>query len=299
MSIRAVAVDGLDGVRLTAGSLEATFVPAAGMVGASLCHGGEELLDAQDGVRAYRRTGATMGIPFLHPWANRLASDRYAIDGRVVELPRELPRDPHGLPIHGVLPQEWRVLSAQAVQHRVTLLATCDFDDACFPFAHRLEQRVTLDPTGLMIETMVRAGAGPVPIAFGFHPYLRLPGAARRSWTLSLPQRRRLETDERLIPTGAAVAEGPETFALGERVFDDGYDRLGECPRFELAGGGRRIVVTFLSGYPVAQVYAPADRDVVCFEPMTAPTNALVSGDGLRVLQRGEGFGAAYRIRVE
>jgi aldose 1-epimerase len=47
---------------------------------------------------------------------------------------------------------------------------------------------------------------------------------------------------------------------------------------FALEGGGRRIEVAFEQGFPVAQVYAPRDRDVVCFEPMTAPANALVTG---------------------
>ena len=49
---------------------------------------------------------------------------------------------------------------------------------------------------------------------------------------------------------------------------------------FALEGGGRRIEVEFEAGYPVAQVYAPPGEDYVCFEPMTAPIDALVSGDG-------------------
>jgi peroxiredoxin len=40
-------------------------------------------------------------------------------------------------------------------------------------------------------------------------------------------------------------------------------------------------------GYPAAQVFAPATDDVICFEPMTAPTNALNSGDRLTLAPRG------------
>ena len=47
---------------------------------------------------------------------------------------------------------------------------------------------------------------------------------------------------------------------------------------FVLAGGGRRIELSVGPGYRFAQVYAPGDDDVVAFEPMTAPTNALVAG---------------------
>ena len=45
-----------------------------------------------------------------------------------------------------------------------------------------------------------------------------------------------------------------------------------------IAGGGRRISVEFLAGYRYAQVFAPKGKDFVALEPMTAPTNALVSG---------------------
>jgi hypothetical protein len=48
-----------------------------------------------------------------------------------------------------------------------------------------------------------------------------------------------------------------------------------------VAGGGRRIIVRFEEGYSHAQVYGPPEQDLICFEPMTAPVNALVSGDGL------------------
>ena len=59
------------------GGLEAVFVPEAGMVCCSLKHRGEELLGQRGGLRAYVDHYSTMGIPFLHPWANRLGADRF------------------------------------------------------------------------------------------------------------------------------------------------------------------------------------------------------------------------------
>jgi galactose mutarotase-like enzyme len=56
--------------------------------------------------------------------------------------------------------------------------------------------------------------------------------------------------------------------------------------------------VTFGPGYPVAQVFAPPGRDLVCFEPMTAPVNALASGQGLRWVAPGAAFRAAFTIAV-
>jgi aldose 1-epimerase len=37
----------------------------------------------------------------------------------------------------------------------------------------------------------------------------------------------------------------------------------------------------------------------VCFEPMTAPGNALVSGDGLRIARPGEQVSATFRVAFE
>jgi aldose 1-epimerase len=109
----------------------------------------------------------------------------------------------------------------------------------------------------------------------------------------------RLVLDEKMIPNGEREPFEGYAGELGDRLFDDGFTELPEQPEFMLAGGGRRITVTLLEGYPYAQVYAPADREVVCFEPMTAPTNALASGAGLRLVQPGKSLTAAFSIGVE
>lgn len=51
-------------------------------------------------------------------------------------------------------------------------------------------------------------------------------------------------------------------------------------------------------GCPFAQIYAPPDLDAVAFEPMTAPTNALVSGEDLRMLPAGESFSATFTLKI-
>ena len=85
-------------------------------------------------------------------------------------------------------------------------------------------------------------------------------------------------------------------FKVGDRTYDDGY--RGVKGPFVLEGGGRRIEVTFEEGYPYAQVFAPEGQELICFEPMTAPTNALTTGDGLPWIQPGESYTAAFRIGV-
>src|SRR5690348_18382082 len=80
--------DGLDAITIAACELDATYASGAGMVCCSLRHAGEELLAQRAGPREYAEKGRTMGIPLLHPWANRLAEWSYEALGRSVDLHR-------------------------------------------------------------------------------------------------------------------------------------------------------------------------------------------------------------------
>jgi galactose mutarotase-like enzyme len=52
------------------------------------------------------------------------------------------------------------------------------------------------------------------------------------------------------------------------------------------------------SGYPYAQVFAPHDPPVICFEPMTAPVDALRSHDGLRTVAPGAAASAVFMLAI-
>ncbi|MGH6897388.1 MAG: hypothetical protein ACREJ5_12725 [Geminicoccaceae bacterium] len=146
-------------------------------------------------------TGATAGIPLLHPWANRLAGPSYRVAGRVVELDPSSPllhRDEHGLPIHGVPWSRlgWAVIEAQPDRVAARLEWTRSELLAVFPFPHRLEPAATLRSDGLTLATTLIAGPdGPAPASFGDHPYFGLPGLPRAQWRLELPPMRRLLLD--------------------------------------------------------------------------------------------------------
>lgn len=305
-------VEGVGALTLaTDAGLEAAFVPSAGMVGCSLRHRGEELLGQRGGLRTYIEERSTMGIPLLHPWANRVARARFPVAGREVVLDdARLPLSlgPGGLPIHGLLAaaEGWRVDRHEVAGNGGVLAATFDFTAhqellAAFPFPHRVEWDGTLQGPTLTIATTIHAsGDVSVPISFGYHPYLRLPGVDRAEWEVEIPVRERLELDSRMIPTGDREPVDVEGGPLGERTFDDEYLAPPDAAPFVLAGGGRRIELSVGPGYRFAQVYAPADDDVVAFEPMTAPTNALVAGGpDLPLVARGGRYEATFSITVD
>jgi aldose 1-epimerase len=287
-----------------ASQLAAQFVPAAGMIGISLADDGVELLGQRRGLEAYLSAGKTMGIPILYPWANRLGERNYRVGDGTVTLAPDAPgvrADARGLPIHGLLAafSGWQVTSSADNE----LSAEVDFGAhpelmASFPFPHRLTLTVTLAERALGMSTTVTATADKaVPLCFGFHPYLQLPGVPRSQWHIETPAMRHLAVDDRGIPTGASTAWPETSEVLGERTFDDGYDEVAPGAVFALSGGTRRIEVRLEQGYPAAQIFAPGADDVVCFEPMAAPTDALRRG-GYRTAEPGTPATAVFTITV-
>ncbi len=289
--------------------LEATFVPGAGMICSSLRHRGDELLAQNAGLGPYAERGKTMGIPLLYPWANRLAAFEYSVGGRTVEVPHDASRvalDDHGLPIHGVIGGRlsWELVGEPGPDAQ-SLKARLSWSDArpelfeVFPFRHDLDYEARLLAGRLEIQVTAHAcGEDVVPLAFGFHPYLSLPGAPRDRWLVELPAMRHLALDPNQIPIGPDEALPERSFELAGHEFDDGFDAVAQPARFAAAAAGRRVTLEFLEGYPCAQVFAPKGGEFICFEPMTAPANALRSGAGLRLLAPGEHSTAAFSVSV-
>jgi aldose 1-epimerase len=310
--------------------LEATFLPGAGMLCSSLRHRGEELLAQNRGVDAYVERGKTMGIPLLYPWANRLAAFDYTVAGRTVSVPHDTTRvalDNRGLPIHGVIGgrMAWEPTllserdepapaaapggearassSASGGPDAQSLTALLRWSDAhgelfeVFPFRHDLRYEARLEGGRLEIAVTVQAcGSDTVPVAFGFHPYLSLPGMPRERWRVQLPEMRTLVLDEFQIPVGPGEELPSQEFELAEREFDDGFDAVPTPARFAVQAAARRIELALLEGYPCAQVYAPRPGEFICFEPMTAPANALRNGAGLHLLAPGESYRTRFAI---
>ena len=271
------------------------------MVGASLRHRGGELLGQRGGLAAYLAKGSAFGIPLLAPWANRLDGLRY---GDVTLDPGRVKGGAEGLPKDGAMGgRAWVVEEAGATTLAARFDAACDgYDDvlAVFPFAHAWRVVVTLTPAAMTIRRELSAtGDAAVPVAFGWHPLFALPDVAREELQVELPVRAEAVLDARGIPAAGASARpawrgGP----LGDRVLDSEYPELDDAD-FVLRGSGRELRVAFgAPDYPVGHAWAPAGEAFVAWEPMTAPTNALVSGRGLRHVAPGETFAATFAVRV-
>jgi galactose mutarotase-like enzyme len=287
---------------LRAGDCEVVVLPSVGMLVASFTHRGAELVALPGGLSAYRG-GHTTGIPLLYPWANRLSRHRYREGDVTVDLRHvALHTDDNGLPIHGTMlaRPEWEVTRLGAGPRSARLAARFEWSEhedlmAAFPFPHELSVDVTLTAAGVRIVTTVRpSGPRSVPVAFGWHPYLRLPGSPRDAWELSLPAAAHAALDGRGIPTGRARPVEASREPLAGRDLDDLF-ALGPERVVVLENESRRLTITYDDGYPYAQVFSPAGASFCAVEPMTAPTNALVSGDHPSV-RPAETYSAAFTV---
>jgi aldose 1-epimerase len=285
-------------------SLSAVYVPGAGMIATSLADDGTELLGQRRGLDAYVSAGKTMGIPLLYPWANRLSARTYGVDGETVTLASDaygVRADNNGLPIHGLLAAYpgWRV---QEISEQ-KLTAELDFGVheellASFPFPHLLEVAVELSDRTLTVSTTVTPTADKaVPLVYGYHPYLQLPDVPRSEWRIETPTMRHLMLDDTGIPNGMTAESPAIAKSLGDKLCDDGFDQVADGAVFAVSGGVRRLEVCFVRGYPATQVFAPAGETVICFEPMTAPTDALRRG-GYRSARPGEPDTTVFSIKV-
>ncbi len=289
------------------GLLRAIVVPELAMLGVSLQLEGQEILGRRGGVAAYAERGSTMGIPLLHPWANRLsdlagAGVHVAADSPLVRLDGATGLAIHGLRLVGA---PWRMSRTATDAEGAEVAAELDWTAdpallAAFPFPHRLEVSYRLGHDALHVAVTLRAtGDVAVPLALGFHPYLAPPGAPRSDWQLRMPLGRRFELDDRQLPTGHTLPRGAVDGPLGERVLDDLFEAPEPGRPMVVEGGGRRVEVSFGPGFPFAQVFAPADEDLIAVEPMTAPTDALSrGGPDLRTVPPGHSFAAGFTIGV-
>jgi aldose 1-epimerase len=287
-------------VIVRAGGLSATFLPDLGMTGVSLRCRGREHLALPGGLPALR-AGATLGLPLLAPWANRLGSRRYRAAGVDVDLTGlPLGTDANGLPIHGLLVGKpgWRLDRSSAGRGRAGFQASIDVDGPAFPYRHRIEVSVIADEQELLLDTtVIPTGRRRVPVAFGWHPYLRPPGTPRTQWHLRLPARTHLALDKLGLPTAISQREARENEPIGRRTFDDLY-LLGRERRLALVADDSSIELRCGPGYPYAQVWVPAGRPFAALEPMTTATNSLVDGTA-PLVEPGDAFTARFTLGVE
>ena len=247
----------------------------------------------------------------LAPWPNRVADGRWVLAGRTQQL--DITEPSRGHASHGLLRNTgYGVLEQEP--GRVVLGAEV-FPQHGYPFhlLHRAEYRLD-DRGGLAVrQSLTNYGADTAPVALGAHPFLRLGDVPTEDLVLTVAARTMLTVDDRLIPNGRREPAGEADLRRGARVgalaLDSAYTDLepvadgnGEAVhRHTLAAPDGRTV-SLWTGPECGYVHVfvtdqfPGQARAVALEPMTAPANALNSGEGLHWLAPAETFTARWGI---
>lgn len=272
-------------------------------------------------IAAFRDSGARQlnGIPFLAPWANRMAGGGFWADGKPYRFNGELGTvhlDRDDIAIHGMLTSSplWEVIDVGADDHSAHVTSRLQFWKypdlmANWPFAHEYEMTYTLADGVLEVTTKVKnLSSKPMPIVLGFHPYFKLANVPRSEASVHIPAREHMETDAHLVATGELKPSNlPDWVSLKDHTFDDGYTDLtresdGRAV-FAVRAGAKKIEVLYGPRYQVAVIYAPPNQQYVCFEPMAAITNgANLAHDGkyreLETVPPGDTWEESFWVRA-
>ncbi len=233
-----------------------------------------------------------MACRFWRLWANRLDQDAFYANGKQYRLnpgSANFRRDANQKPIHGLLGFSalWQVKEVRSDDRSAWVTSRLEFWKypdlmAQFPFAHTIEMTYRLSDGVLEVETTLENRAvESMPVGIGFHPYFQVHDAPRDEWRVHVAARDKFTLSPQLIPTGEQTPmpySDPGLKLKGVQL-DDVFGGLmrdsdGKA-RFSVTGKRETVTVTYGEKYTVAVVYAPPGKNFICFEPMSAVTNAF------------------------
>jgi aldose 1-epimerase len=268
-------------------------------------------LDVLDGYAETAMCDGARGQQLV-PWPNRVADGQWRRGGRDRQLALTEPAQHNA--IHGLA----RWVGWDVTEHHddLAVLQTTIHPQPGWDWT--LDARVSyrLDATGLRVTTALTNRSGePAPVAAGAHPYLTAGTPTVDTASLVIPAATRITTGPQQIPDGSEAVEGTAydfrsarriddlaiDFAFADLIRDDdGRARV----RLE-ASDGRWSALWVDEAYPWLEVFtgdalpdADRRRQGLGVEPMSAPPNALATGEGIVELQPGATWTGEWGIET-
>ncbi len=245
----------------------------------------------------------------LMPWPNRIRDGNYVFAGKDQQLALTEPARSNAS--HGLV--RWANWTAVRHDSDALLVEYVLRPQPGWDWTLRLQIAYTLSGDGLMVTpSATNLSDTASPFGYGAHPYLTAGEAVVDDVSLSVPASRMLTVDQRLIPIGSAQVDATAYDFRGGAVI--GSTQLDHCYTGLAAKHGRWSVLVETDDsrttlwadatrFPYAQVFTgdslPGERarhTGIAVEPMTCPSNAFNSGDGLITLAPGETWTGTWGI---
>jgi aldose 1-epimerase len=248
----------------------------------------------------------------LIPWPNRVRDGKWHWEGADRQLALTEPAQHNA--IHGLV----RWLAWDVVSHTdaaVELSCTCAPQPG-YPWRLAAVNRWSLDDRGLTAVTTIRNESDTsAPVAAGFHPYITAGTPTIDDSALRIPAAARILTGDQQIPVGREEVAGTaydfrEPRRIGDLEIDHAYTDLSRdddgLARLRLAApDGKAVTVWVDAAYPYLEVFTGDGlpdpgrrRQGLGVEPMTAPPNALATGEALVRLEPGAEWQGRWGIEL-
>lgn len=221
--------------------------------------------------------------------------------------------------IHSLLADHDYVVTERS-DTRVRLEARIS-DAPGYPFELLTAVEYELVPTGISVtHIIINEGNKKAPVAIGTHPYLRVGDWDAKDLSLTIAASEILPLDENYFPTARCEVQGEPESLMYARLVSEAIDhacltgltqRDGKYRHALAAPDGQTVELWAGQDFAYVQIYvtddfpdadstdANATCTAIAIEPMTAPPNALQSGEGLRWLKPGEQWAPQWGIRLD
>lgn len=250
------------------------------------------LIDAPPDLATLEKRPTAYGNPILFPFPNRIRNGAWQFEGETYQFDKapESPTTIHGL----LLNQPYQVESHTADENGATLVCSLNSQDfpeitRQYPFPFKIEVTYTLKDAALTMRIAIKnTGNKNMPMGFGIHPYFSVDlgtEADASQAVITVPAAKYWELDEVLVPTGEQhEVTGTLDLQSGQpfsqlkldHVFTDVQlvEGVSRC-LIENRDTGYGMVMESDAQFRELVVYTPPDRDAICFEPYTCPTDAI------------------------
>ena len=186
-----------------------------------------------------------------------------------------------------------------------THMVTLQYDHApgAWPWAYRAQQIIALDESSLLVHlSATNLSDIPMPVGLGLHPYFPRARGSRLKANVTSVWRMDHEVmpiERVTLPPNLNLLEG---VALAGSVLDNGFEGWDGTAHIEWPALGLGLNLTSPPLFSRLVVYAPAEQDFFCVEPVSHMTDAFNRAEagetdtGMKILAPGETLSAWMRL---